>query len=63
MSDAALSPMADQAMNPPFTMSSGLMPKKPGRHSTMSAIFPRSSEPTYWSMPKQIAGLIVYLAM
>ena len=42
---AALSPMAPQAMKPPLTTISGLMPKKPGRHSTTSAILPGSSEP------------------
>ena len=46
MSEAALSPIADQTMKPPLIMSSGLMPKKPGRHSTISAILPLSREPT-----------------
>ena len=60
---AALSPMAPQAMKPPLTTISGLMPKKPGRHSTTSAILPGSSEPMNASMPKVRAALMVYLAM
>ena len=48
ISEAALSPIAPHAMKPPLITSSGLMPKKAGRHTTMSAILPSSSEPT-WS--------------
>ena len=45
ISEAAESPMAPQAMKPPLMTSSGLMPKKAGRHTTISAILPSSSEP------------------
>ena len=59
----ALSPIAAQAMKPPLTTSSGLMPKNAGRQSTMSASLPGSSEPMWSAMPKVRAALIVYLAM
>ena len=62
ISEAALSPIGDQAMKPPLITSSGLIPKKAGRHRTTSASFPGSSEPMYASMPKVRAALIVYFA-
>src|SRR5277367_955037 len=56
------SPMALQAMNPPFTISSGLTPKNAGFQRTRSASFPDSTDPISAAMPCAIAGLMVYLA-
>ena len=44
-------------------MMSGLAPKNAGFQRTISAYLPTSREPTYWSIPNVIAGLIVYLAI
>ena len=60
--DAPASPICAQAMNPPLITSSGLMPKKPGFHSTRSASFPVSTDPTASAKPCEMAGLIVYFA-
>ena len=60
--EASGSPICDQAMKPPFTTSSGRIPKKAGRHSTRSASFPTSTEPTSCDSPWAMAGLMVYLA-
>src|SRR5262249_3711848 len=60
--DAFGSPIALQAMKPPFTIISGLTPKKAGFHKTRSASLPGSIEPTCAEIPWVIAGLIVYLA-
>ena len=49
-------------MAPPLRISAGLVPKKAGFHSTMSASLPASSEPTSWAMPWLMAGLMVYFA-
>ena len=62
MSEAALSPIADHTMKPPLITSSGLMPKKAGRQSTKSASLLGSREPTWRSMPKLRAALMVYFA-
>ena len=43
-------------------ISAGLVAKKCGFHSTRSASFPTSTEPTSCATPWVIAGLIVYLA-
>src|SRR5580658_7408139 len=56
------SPMALQAMKPPFTIISGFTPKKAGFHRTRSANFPGSIEPISAAMPWVIAGLMVYFA-
>ena len=56
------SPIADQATKPLLITISGLTPKNAGTHRTRSAILPGSIEPTYGSMPRARAGLIVYLA-
>ena len=61
--DAFASPICAHAMNPPFSTSSGFAPKNAGFHSTRSASFPTSTDPTWDAMPWVIAGLIVYLAM
>ena len=50
------SPLWPQATKPPLMTPKGLMPKKAGFQVTRSAILPGSSEPTYWSTPKAIAG-------
>jgi hypothetical protein len=47
---------------PPFTTTCGRTPKKRGSHSTRSASFPTSTEPTSPSIPCATAGQIVYLA-
>src|SRR5216684_2010777 len=60
--DAFGSPIAAQAIIPPFNTSSGLTPKNAGRHNTRSASLPTSIEPTTSEMPWAMAGLIVYLA-
>jgi hypothetical protein len=60
--DALGSPIALQAMNPPFTTISGFTPKNAGFHNTMSASLPGSIEPIYPAMPCVTAGLIVYFA-
>src|SRR5271156_101958 len=57
------SPIALQAMNPPFTTISGFTPKKAGFHRTRSANFPGPIEPISAAMPWVIAGLMVYFAM
>src|SRR5206468_3467821 len=61
--DALPSPIIAPAMDPPLTITSGLTPKNAGFHSTRSASFPTSIDPTSAAMPWVIAGLIVYLAM
>ena len=60
--EALGSPIALQAMKPPFTTISGFTPKNAGFHSTRSANFPGSIEPISRASPCVIAGLIVYLA-
>jgi len=61
--EALGSPIAAAAIMPPFTISEGFTPKNAGFHSTRSATFPASIEPTACAMPCAIAGLIVYFAM
>src|SRR5215468_8066502 len=60
--DALASPITLHAMNPPFTIISGLTPNIEGFHSTRSASLPGSIEPTSPAIPCVIAGLMVYLA-
>src|SRR5271165_6045611 len=60
--EALGSPMALQAMKPPFTTISGFAPKKAGFHKTRSANFPGSIEPISEDIPWVMAGLMVYLA-
>ena len=60
--EAPASPICAQAMNPPLITSSGRMPKNPGFHSTRSASFPASTEPTTSPKPCAMAGLMVYFA-
>src|SRR3984885_2944626 len=56
------SPIALQAMKPPFTIISGFTPKNAGFHRTRSASFPGSTDPISAAMLCVIAGLIVYFA-
>src|SRR5580698_3079270 len=56
------SPIAVQAMKPPFTIISGFTPKKAGFHNTKSANLPGSIEPISVAMPWVMAGLMVYFA-
>lgn len=64
VSVAALgSPVTPYAGKPDFRTSWGFAPKNSGRHRTMSASFPGSTEPTSWAMPWAMAGLTVSLAM
>ena len=51
------------AIMPPLIIKAGLVPKKAGFQSTRSANLPTSIEPTSWSNPWLMAGLMVYLAM
>ena len=60
--EALGSPIALQAMNPPFTIISGFTPKNAGFQSTRSASLPGSIEPISAAMPWVIAGLMVYFA-
>src|SRR5580692_2465888 len=60
--DALASPITLQAMKPPLRMISGFTPNIDGFHSTKSASFPGSIDPTSCEIPCVIAGLIVYFA-
>ena len=44
--DALASPILEAMIMPPFTIISGLAPKKAGSHKTRSANFPTSTDPT-----------------
>ena len=55
--DAFGSPIGAAAMNPPFKMTAGFIPKNAGFQRTRSASLPVSTEPTSPSIPVSDSGI------